>query len=133
MQSWIGEALYYAKPMLRVSPYFFNFSSIQIISLSYFHEPAIFKSLPGEMHPILLIQELQAIKFQQDNINYIKQVKSIKLLRDDCHKQAVLIFESHSDLNWCTPAGENLANTPHTFHAQSVYGVRPYISHVVHI
>jgi hypothetical protein len=85
--------------MLRVSPYFFNFSSIQIISLSYFHEPAIFKSLPGEMHPILLIQELQAIKFQQDNINYIKQVKSIKLLRDDCHKHAVLIFESHDDLN----------------------------------
>jgi hypothetical protein len=63
-----------------------SFRSIQIISITYFHEPAIFKSLLGEVHPILLIQELQAIKSKQDNNNYIKQVKSIKLLCDDCHK-----------------------------------------------
>jgi hypothetical protein len=31
------------------------------------------------------------------------------------------------------PAGENLANTPHTFHARSVYGPLPYVSHVVHV
>jgi hypothetical protein len=62
-----------------------SFRSIQIISIT-FHEPAIFKSLLGEVHPILLIQELQAIKSKQDNNNYIKQVKSIKLLCDDCHK-----------------------------------------------
>jgi hypothetical protein len=66
-----------------------SFSSIQNISITYFHEPAIFKSLPGEVHPILLIQELKAIKSKQDNNSYIKQVKSIKLLHDDCHKQAV--------------------------------------------
>jgi hypothetical protein len=29
------------------------------------------------------------------------------------------------------PAGENQTNTPHTSHAQSVYGHRPYVSHVV--
>jgi hypothetical protein len=66
-----------------------SFSSIQIISITYFHEPAILKSLPGEVHPILLIQELKAIKSKQDNNSYIKQVKSITLLHDDCHKQAV--------------------------------------------
>jgi hypothetical protein len=31
------------------------------------------------------------------------------------------------------PVGENLTNTPHTLHAQSTYGHRPYVSHVVHI
>jgi hypothetical protein len=31
------------------------------------------------------------------------------------------------------PAGENPTNTPYTFHAQSVYGPGPYVSHVVHI
>jgi hypothetical protein len=31
------------------------------------------------------------------------------------------------------PARENLINIPHTFHAQSVYDPRLYISHMVHI
>jgi hypothetical protein len=30
------------------------------------------------------------------------------------------------------PAGENPTNTPHVFHAQSVYGPRSYVSHAVH-
>jgi hypothetical protein len=29
------------------------------------------------------------------------------------------------------PIGENTTNMPYTSHAQSVYGPRPYISHVV--
>jgi hypothetical protein len=29
------------------------------------------------------------------------------------------------------PAEENPTNTPHTFHAQSVYGPKPYVSHAV--
>jgi hypothetical protein len=29
------------------------------------------------------------------------------------------------------PVGENLTNTPHASHAQSAYGPRPYVSHVV--
>jgi hypothetical protein len=29
------------------------------------------------------------------------------------------------------PAGENPTNMPHASHTQSVYGFRPYISHVV--
>jgi hypothetical protein len=41
------------------------------------------------VHPILLIQVLQAIKLKQDNNGYINQVDLIRLLRDDCHKQAV--------------------------------------------
>jgi hypothetical protein len=66
-----------------------SFRSIQNISITYFQDPAIFKSLSGEVHPILLIQELQAIKFKQDNNSYINQVELIRLLRDDWHKQAV--------------------------------------------
>jgi hypothetical protein len=31
------------------------------------------------------------------------------------------------------PAGENTTNTLHAFHAQSAYGHRPYVSHVVYV
>jgi hypothetical protein len=31
------------------------------------------------------------------------------------------------------PAGENSTNTSHAFHAQSAYGLRPYVSHTVHL
>jgi hypothetical protein len=31
------------------------------------------------------------------------------------------------------PVGENPTNTPHVFHAQSTYGPRSYVSHVVHV
>jgi hypothetical protein len=54
------------------------------------------------VHSILLIQELQANKFKQDNNSDIKQVRFIKLLCADCHKQVVLISESHCDSNRCT-------------------------------
>jgi hypothetical protein len=30
-------------------------------------------------------------------------------------------------------AGENPTNTSHAFHAQSAYGLRPYVSHTVHL
>jgi hypothetical protein len=39
---------------------------------------------------------------KQHNINYINQIRFIKLLCDDCHKQAVLISESRGDSNQCT-------------------------------
>jgi hypothetical protein len=44
MQGLNREALYYAKPALRVSPYL-SFSSNQVLVISYFLDPAIFKSL----------------------------------------------------------------------------------------
>jgi hypothetical protein len=56
-----------------------------------------------KVHPTLTIQELQTIKLKHHNNNYINQIKFIKLLCDDCHKQAILISESHDDSNWCTP------------------------------
>jgi hypothetical protein len=31
------------------------------------------------------------------------------------------------------PVGENLTNTSYAFHAQSMYGPWPYVSHAVHI
>jgi hypothetical protein len=52
------------------------------------------------VQPTLLIQELQTIKLKQHNSNYIK---FINVLCDDCHKQAILISESHNDSNRCTP------------------------------
>jgi hypothetical protein len=55
------------------------------------------------VHPTLTIQELQTIKLKHHNNNYINQIKFIKLLCDDCHKQAILIYDSHDDSNWCTP------------------------------
>jgi hypothetical protein len=45
----------------------------------------------------------------------------------------LLISESHGDSNWCTPCRGNPTNTSHASHTQSAYGLRPYISHVVHI
>jgi hypothetical protein len=41
--------------------------------------------------------------------------------------------ESHGDSNRCTPCMGNMINTPHTSHTQSMYGPRPYVSHVVHV
>jgi hypothetical protein len=41
----IGGALYYVKPVLRVSPYLSSFSSTQVISITCFPELAIFKLL----------------------------------------------------------------------------------------
>jgi hypothetical protein len=43
----------------------------------------------------------------------------------------LLISESHGDSNRYTPYRGNLTNMPHTFHTQSAYGLRPYVSHVV--
>jgi hypothetical protein len=56
-----------------------------------------------KVSPTLIIQELQTIKYnKQHNSNYIKLIKFVNLLRDDCHKQTVLISESHGDSNRCT-------------------------------
>jgi hypothetical protein len=79
------------------------------------------------------MQELQTIKLKQHNNNYINQIKFIKLLRDNCHKQAVLISESHGDSNRYTPYRKNPTNTSHTFHTRSAYGPRPYVPHVVRV
>jgi hypothetical protein len=41
---------------------------------------------------------------KQNNINYQKgSLSSLSYLRDDCHKQVILISESHGDSNQCTP------------------------------
>jgi hypothetical protein len=56
-----------------------------------------------KVQPTLTIQELKTIKLKQHNNNYINQLRFIKLLCDDCHKQTVLIFESRGDSNRCTP------------------------------
>jgi hypothetical protein len=57
-----------------------------------------------------------------------KLIKFINLLRDDCHKQVVLISESRGDSNRCTRCRENPINMSHAFHALFAYGLGPYIS-----
>jgi hypothetical protein len=53
----MGKLYTKAKPALRVSPYF------QILALNQTHR--------GKVHPNLIIQELQAIKYnKQHNISY---------------------------------------------------------------
>jgi hypothetical protein len=56
-------------------------------------------------------------------ISYVKTVTNKRLL----------ISKSHGESNQYTPYRENLINTPHTFHAWSVYDPRPYVSHVVRV
>jgi hypothetical protein len=56
------------------------------------------------VQPTLIIQELQTIKLKQHNINYINQIRFIKLFTWYCHKQTVLIFNSRGDSNRCTPS-----------------------------
>jgi hypothetical protein len=117
--------------VLRVSPYFQVLALFKIIFITYFHDPAIFKSYLGKLHSILLIQELQAIKFEHHNSDYINQIELIELLRDDCHKQAALISESRGDSNRCTPC--RVKPDQHAFHARFTYDPRPYVSHVVQV
>jgi hypothetical protein len=59
-------------------------------------------------------------------------MSSLSYLRDDYHKQVVLISESRGDSNRCTPYRENPINTLHAFHTQFVYGLEPYISRGQH-
>jgi hypothetical protein len=62
----MGKAIYYAKPALRLSPYFQLF--------------ALFKTFWRRLHPTLLKQELQAIKCSKQHTSITdKHIKFIKL------------------------------------------------------
>jgi hypothetical protein len=66
MQCFMGKALYYVKPALRVSPYF------QVL--------AIFKSFRRMLRPTLLKQELQAINCSKQHTSITdKLIKFVKL------------------------------------------------------
>jgi hypothetical protein len=87
------------------------------------------------MHHTLIIQEFnQVIKLKQHNINYINQIRFIKLLCDDCHKQAVLISKSRDNSNRFTPYKRKL--NQHVIHFSRSVHIWPstiYISHGPHI
>jgi hypothetical protein len=51
----------------------------------------------------------------------------LSYLRDDCHKQAILIFESRGDLNRCTP----YRGKPDQHATRITRLVHSYVSHVV--
>jgi hypothetical protein len=89
MQCFMGKALYYVKPALRVSPYF------QVL--------ALFKSFRRRLH--LLYSNKSCKQLSVVSNTHQLQKSSLNLLSclcDDCHKQAVLISESRVDLNQCT-------------------------------
>jgi hypothetical protein len=47
-------------------------------------------------------------------LSVISNTQQLWFLCDDCHKQAVLISESHDDSNWCTPCrGKSDQHTTH--------------------
>jgi hypothetical protein len=59
------------------------------------------------------------------NINpLINYVKTATNKRYSYPRVAAIQIDVHT-------TGENLTNTPHTSHTQSVYGPRPYVSHAV--
>jgi hypothetical protein len=72
------------------------------------------------VHPTLITPELQTIKcIKQHNINYQKGSLSLfSYLRDDYHKQAVLISETRSDSNRYTPCrgkpNQHVTRIPHS-------------------
>jgi hypothetical protein len=59
-------------------------------------------------------------------------LSSLSYLRDNCHKQVVLISESRSDSNRCTPYRGNPMNMPHASTLDSRM-VLNHTSPVVHI
>jgi hypothetical protein len=59
------------------------------------------------MHPTLIIQELQTIKcIKQHTSLQLNSISLLSYIRDDCHKQVILISESHGDSKRCTPCRE---------------------------
>jgi hypothetical protein len=101
--------------------------------MPYFHDSAIFKSFSKKLHPILFIQELQAIQLKQDNNNYIDQVEFMSyyvMTATNKRYSYPRVMEIQIDVH---PAGENPTNTPQIFHARSTYGSQPYVSHVIHV
>jgi hypothetical protein len=57
------------------------------------------------VHRTLIIQELKISKcIKQHTSLQLNILSSLSYLHDDCHKQAILISESHGNSNWCTPS-----------------------------
>jgi hypothetical protein len=77
MQGWKGYALYYAKPVLRVSPYFHVLALFKSFQKSYFRDPAIFRSFPRKVHPILLIQECKQLNLSIMIANTLTKLSSL--------------------------------------------------------
>jgi hypothetical protein len=120
MQNWIWEALYYAKLMLRVIPYF------QVL--------ALFKSFPFLTFMIHLYSnhyQERCILFysykscKQLSLNNITTVTLSKLSSLSCYvliatNKRLLISESHGDSNRCIPCrgkpDQHATRFPHSIH-----------------
>jgi hypothetical protein len=88
-----------------------SFSTIQIISkmsISYSSQTRV----ANKLNIVSNIHELQ-----------ISSLSPLSYLYDDCHKQAVLISESHGDSNRCTPCkgkpDQHVTHIPRLIHVWS--------------
>jgi hypothetical protein len=70
------------------------------------------------------------IKVKHNNDSLMNNLLLINYVLTDTNKQ-LLISESHSDSNRYKPYRGNPTNMPHTFHDQSAYDPKPYVSHTV--
>jgi hypothetical protein len=100
-----GRALCYAKPTLRMSPYF------QVL--------ALFRTFQRKVHPTLIIQELQTIKcIKKHNNSTIKLIKFVKLAMwwlpqtSDIHIRESRRFESMYTLQGKTRPTRHMLPTP---------------------
>jgi hypothetical protein len=90
MQSRIGGALYYAKPVVIVSPYLSSFSSNQVTFVTCVREPAIFKSVQLTTDNYLINQQLHRSNYSKTTqFQFKPSMIPLSSLRDDGHKQAV--------------------------------------------
>jgi hypothetical protein len=76
---------------------------------------------------------MQASNYIKTNIN-LSFISSLSYLRADYHKTSDYSYPRVAAIRIDVhPAGENSTNMPHGSHAQSAYGPRPYVSHMVYI
>jgi hypothetical protein len=63
--------------VLRVSPYFHVLALFKSFQKSYFRDPAIFRSFPRKVHPILLIQECKQLNLSIMIANTLTKLSSL--------------------------------------------------------
>jgi hypothetical protein len=90
--------------MLRVDPSFQVLAS-SIVKLNFNKELSQlnFKKDNPELRQTRVVKQVIIVKHKHNSLINIIPLSSLSYLRDDSHKQAVFISESHSDLNRCTP------------------------------
>jgi hypothetical protein len=104
-----------------VSPYFHVLTLFKSFWKSYFRDPAIFKSFPRKVHPILLIQECKQLSLSITTANKLIKLSSLTyyvMIATNKRCSYSRVTAIRIDIH---PTGINPTNTPHAFHARSTY------------